>query len=174
MGEVDRETLTRFELVMLPHLDAAHNLARWLTRNEHDAVDVVQEAMVRALRGFAGYHGGDARCWLLSVVRNTCLTWLKRNRSAATSLSADAQHEIEADAPEASTILVRADDAERLRSCISDLPEDFREAFVLREIEELSYKQIARVTGVPVGTVMSRLSRARSRLQKALAEPSEE
>lgn len=159
---------------MLPHLDAAHNLARWLTRDEHDAVDVVQEAMVRALRGFAGFRGGDARAWLLTVVRTTCFNWLRKNGSvsALPPEAADALPSSEAEPP---TMAIRAADAEQLRRAIEDLPPEFREAFVLRELQGLSYKEIAQVAGVPIGTVMSRLARARRRLQELLApsmEPS--
>lgn len=161
---------------MLPHLDAAHNLARWLTRDEHDAVDVVQEAMVRALRGFDGFRGGDARAWLLTVVRTTCFNWLRKNRSAGSAAlppeAADALPGNEADPP---ALAIRAADAEQLRRAIEDLPPEFREAFVLRELQGLSYKEIAQVAGVPLGTVMSRLARARRRLQELLApsmEPS--
>ena len=170
MDGIDARTLSGFESAMLPHLDAAYNLARWLTRDEHDAADVVQEAMVRALRGFDGYHGGDARCWLLSVVRNTCYTWLRKNRADAPQPLPDEEaDEIESAVAEPSAVVIRAADTERLRRSIDDLPAEFREVFVLRELEGLSYKQISRVAGLPVGTVMSRLSRARRRLQDLLS-----
>ncbi len=150
---------------MMPHLAAAYNLARWLTRNEHDAQDVVQEAYLRALRGFAGYRGGDARAWVLSIVRNACYTWLHR-RGIFPAASADDPAELADDpaaGPEAHVI--RRADAQLLRAALEDLPVEFREALVLREQEGLSYKEIAEVTGVPLGTVMSRLARGRKQLQ---------
>jgi len=170
MDRIDRRTLERFESAMLPHLDSAHNLARWMTGDEHDAVDVVQESMVRALRGFHGYHGGDARSWLLTIVRNTGATWLRRNRSgAAASLPDDAADQIASTAPEPPALAIRAATAQRLRQAIEDLPSEFREVFVLRELEGLSYKEIAQVAGLPMGTVMSRLARARQRLAEVLS-----
>jgi len=154
-----------FEEAVMPHLDAAYNLARWLMRNEDDAQDMVQEAYLRALRFFGGFHGTDARAWLLTIVRNTCYTWLKRNRSM--ELSGDFEEAvltIESDEtdPEASHMLqVRA---QLVNEAIEKLPIEFREVVILRELEELSYKEIAEITGIPIGTVMSRLSRARKRL----------
>ncbi|HEU5133371.1 MAG TPA: sigma-70 family RNA polymerase sigma factor [Pyrinomonadaceae bacterium] len=154
-----------FEEAVMPHLDAAYNLARWLTRNEDDAQDMVQEAYLRALRFFGGFHGTDARAWLLTIVRNTCYTWLKRSRSA--ELSGDFDEVVltkESDEldPEASHVLkVRA---QLVNEAIEKLPIEFREVVILRELEELSYKEIASITGIPIGTVMSRLSRARKRL----------
>ena len=174
MAVSDERALARFEAVVLPHLDAAYNLARWLTRDEHDASDVVQESMVRALRGFETYHGGDGRAWMLSVVRNTCYTWLRKNRAAAPEPLPDDL--IEADQgplSDPAARLVQAADAERLRCAIDQLPVEFREIFVLRELEGLSYKEIGQVAELQIGTVMSRLSRARRRLQESLAEPTE-
>lgn len=160
---------------MLPHLDAAHNLARWMTGDEHDAGDVVQESMVRALRGFGGYHGGDARCWLLAIVRNTCLSWLRKHRAGAPeSLPDDAADWVESDVPDPPALAVRAATAEALRRAIEELSGDFREVFVLRELEGLSYKQIAQVVGLPIGTVMSRLARARQKLAERLASTAPE
>ena len=162
--------VSSFEEVVLPHLDAAFNLARWLTRNPDDAADVVQESMLRALRGFSGYAGQDARAWLLTVVRNTCYTWLGKNRRGAPDPLPQASGDLlEAPPGDPAGMLVRAADVARLRQAIEALPVDFREAFVLRELEGLSYKEIAAVAGLPIGTVMSRLSRARQLLQKALA-----
>jgi len=149
----------------MPHLAAAYNLARWLTRNEHDAQDVVQEAYLRALRAFDGYRGGDPRAWVLSIVRNTSYTWLQR-RGALSAGAADDPAEVPDDpaaGPEAHAI--RRADAQLLRGALEDLPLEFREALVLRELEGLSYKEIADITGVPLGTVMSRLSRGRKQLQ---------
>jgi RNA polymerase sigma-70 factor (ECF subfamily) len=164
--------LGSFEAVVLPHLDAAFNLARWLTRNPDDASDVVREAMLRALRGFDGYSGQDARAWVLAIVRNTCYTWLGKNRRGAPGPLPEATNDLlEAPPCDPAAMLVRAADAEKLRQTIEDLPVDFREVFVLRELEGLSYKQIAAVAELPIGTVMSRLSRARQQLQTALPSP---
>ena len=161
----------RFKAVVLPHLDAAYNLARWLTRNEHDAQDVVQEAYLRALRFFSGFHGSNARAWLLTIVRNTCYTWLRHNRSPELSGDFDeAVREKESDEPDPETQQVLKARAQLVNSAIEKLPVEFREVMVLRELEELSYKEIAVVTGVPIGTVMSRLARARKRLHESLRE----
>jgi RNA polymerase sigma-70 factor (ECF subfamily) len=155
----------------LPHLDAAYNLARWLTRDPGDAADVVQEAMVRALRFFGGFRGGNGKSWLLAIVRNTAFDWMKANRPAEiTALPAgDGENEIETvptqdDDPERA--LIRAADRRQLDALIEALPAEFRECLVLREIEDLSYKEIAAVVGVPIGTVMSRLARARALMQR--------
>ena len=170
----DRETVGRFERAVLPHLDAANNLARWLARDPADAEDVVQEAYLRALRGFSAFHGGDARCWVLTIVRNTCYTWLRRNRGpqAMTSLDDDAGAAdlVESPDPPPDAALLRHADGVMVREAIEQLPPEFREAIVLRELEGLSYKQMAEVTHLPLGTVMSRLARARLRLQQALAD----
>lgn len=159
--------LRLFEEVILPHLNAAHNLARWLTRNEHDAQDVVQEAYLRALRFFDSYRGGDGKSWLLEIVRNTCFTFHRREKRNATSVVFDeAAHTSSVNTPSAEDALVEASNRSTLRNCIECLPEAFREVLVMRELEEMSYRQIADVTGLPVGTVMSRLSRARKRLEE--------
>lgn len=161
--------LARFEEAALPHLDAAYNLARWLTSNEHDAQDVVQEAYLRAFEFFEGFYGADGRGWLLTIVRNTCFTWLRRNRPA--ELATEFDEEIHSE-PEASAnpegILLEKVGREQLQAALEELPVEFREALVLRELEGLSYKEIADVSGVPVGTVMSRLARARDRLRDGL------
>ena len=144
---------------MLPHLDAAHNLARWLTGNGHDAEDVVQEAYLRAYRFFDGFHGGDGRAWVLTVVRNTFLTWRRREERSRSTVPLDEEkHVVELVASDAG-------DTEALTGCIEALPPEFREILVLREFEEMPYRQIAEVAGLPQGTVMSRLSRARQRLE---------
>jgi RNA polymerase sigma-70 factor (ECF subfamily) len=156
----------------LPHLDAAYNLARWLTRDAADAADVVQEAMLRALRFFGSFRGGNIKSWLLAIVRNTAIDWLRANRPAqiapAPADDSDPFENIadENDDPEAA--LIRASSRQQLDRLIAALPAEFRECLVLREMEELSYKEIAAVTGVPIGTVMSRLSRARLLLQRAV------
>ena len=154
-----------FEEAVMPHLDAAYNLARWLTRNEADAQDMVQEAYLRALRFFGGFHGTDARAWLLTIVRNTCYTWLKRNRSL--ELSGDLDEVMltkESDEPDPEASHFLKVQSQLISEAIEKLPIEFREVVILRELEELSYKEIATITGIPIGTVMSRLSRARKRL----------
>jgi len=157
--------MQRFERVVLPHLDAAYTLARYLLRDEHDAQDVVQEASLRALRYFDGYSGGDARAWLLAIVRNCSITWRKRRRIDERTVPFDDAAELptrEADAPDA--VAMQASERSRVQRAISALPEEFREVIVLREVEDLSYREIGDVVGVPIGTVMSRLARARKRL----------
>ena len=154
-----------FEEAVMPHLDAAYNLARWLTRNEADAQDMVQEAYLRALRFFDGFHGTDARAWLLTIVRNTCYTWLKRSRLQ--ELSGDFDEAVltkESDEPDPETSHFLKVQSQLISEAIEKLPIEFREVVILRELEELSYKEIASITGIPIGTVMSRLSRARKRL----------
>lgn len=159
----------------MPHLDAAYNLARWLTRNEHDAEDVVQEAYLRAFKFFDGYRCGDARAWILKIVRHTCFTWLARNRPAevvASDDSGDDDHDRAATATGAprtdpETLLLQRLDSELLNRLIEKLPMPYREILVLREIEDLTYREIAEVLALPIGTVMSRLARAREKLQRA-------
>jgi len=158
-----------FEQVVLPHLDAAYNLARWLTRREHDAEDVVQESYLRAFNAFEQFHGGDGRCWLLTIVRNTCYTWLARNREKVPTASFDeALHDVATCAFDPQAILQQQIDRESLKRAVEDLPVEFREVLILREFEGLSYQQVSSVANLPVGTVMSRLARARARLAAAL------
>ena len=154
----------RYEALLLPHIDAAYNLARWLTRNDHDAQDVLQEAMLRAFRHFDGLRG-EARPWLLAIVRNACWSWLRANRPAELPAAED---ELESDAPGPEALAMREFDRRALNEAISALPLAFREALVLRELEDLSYKEIARIAGIPIGTVMSRIARARRLLAQAL------
>lgn len=164
--------LRGFEEVAMPHLDAAYNLARWFTRNDKDAEDIVQEAYLRALRHFGGFHGGDARPWLLAIVRNTYYTWFRQNRVPERALDLDEEIYMQTSNdldPEMQ--LVREADSEMVRRALQSLSEEFREVIVLREFEELSYKQIADTVQVPVGTVMSRLARARGRLAQIILEP---
>jgi RNA polymerase sigma-70 factor (ECF subfamily) len=156
----------RFEQLVLPHLDAAFNLARWLTRNDHDAEDVVQDAMLRAYR-FCDRLRGEPRPWLLAIVRNACFTWLHTNRPAELAGAADDEAPTdEAAGPE--TLAARSFDRKLLNEAIAALPAPFREVLVLRELEDLSYKEIAQITGVPMGTVMSRLARARALLGESV------
>ena len=160
-----------FEQEVLPHLDAAYNLARWLTRNDQDAQDVVQEACLRAFRFFGGFRGGEARAWLLRIVRNTCYTWLQQNRPQQPTTEFDEKLVGPDPDPKAlnpEEALLRSDSGKVLRRALEILPTDFREVLILRELEEMSYKEISEVTGMPPGTVMSRLSRARSALRQSL------
>jgi RNA polymerase sigma-70 factor (ECF subfamily) len=173
---VDPNELGRFEAIVLPHLDAAYTLARYLMSNEDDARDVVQDAYLRALKYFGGFRGteaGEGRPWLLAIVRNTAFTRRRRQRQEAQATEFDELLHSSSVAelhPEAE--FMRAAARESLHQALDRLPQEFREVIVLRELEGMSYKEIGEVTGVPVGTVMSRLSRARQRLQRALwAEP---
>jgi len=161
--------LATFEEAVLPHLDAAYNLARWLTRSDTDAEDVVQEAYLRAFKFFGGFHGADGRCWLLAIVRNTCFTWMQHNRSLELSVPLDEElHEIESKDLNPEALLVQRADTLMVRQALEELPVEFREVLVLRELEEMSYREIASITDLPLGTVMSRLARGRKRLQLAL------
>jgi RNA polymerase sigma-70 factor, ECF subfamily len=161
--------LASFEEAVLPHLGAAYNLARWLTRNDTDAEDVVQESYLRAFKFFGGFHGEDGRSWLLAIVRNTGYTWMQRNRSPELSVPLDDElHEIESTDLNPEALLLQSADTQMVRQALEDLPVEFREVLVLRELEEMSYREIASVTDLPPGTVMSRLARGRKRLQLAL------
>ena len=169
--------LASFEAAILPHLDAAYTLARYLMRDPHDAEDAVQDAVLRALRYFDTFRGGDARAWLLAIVRNRChsLRYDRRNiRDRAAVAFDEALHSDETDAEPADAALLRAASREALEEALRRLPEEFREVIVLRELQQLSYREISEIIGVPIGTVMSRLSRARQRLQHALGHESAE
>jgi len=158
-----------FEQVVLPHLDAAYNLARWLVRNTHDAEDIVQEAYLRAFKFFGGYQGGDARAWVLKIVRNTSYSFLEKNRPADLAEEFDEKiHTAATEGAGAEAALVQLADSRMLREALDDLPVNFREVIVLRELEEMSYKQIAEVMGTPIGTVMSGLARGRAQLRERL------
>jgi RNA polymerase sigma factor (sigma-70 family) len=160
-------TQAEFEKLFLPHLDAAYNLARLLTRNAHDAEDVVQESYLKAWRAFSGFRGEASRPWILTIVRNTSFTWLRDNRARAGHAEYHEELHVSGGAtPEAESL--GQERARAVERCVQELPADFREAIVLREMEELSYEEIAAITGVPRGTVMSRLSRARARLAECL------
>ena len=176
---VEREPKAkRFEQVIMPHLDAAYSLARWLTRSDSDAQDVVQDACLRAYKYFDGFEGENPAAWLLAIVRNSCFTWLRRNRPAQEVAGSDAIDEQDAAgsaepvlsggsralASDPESQLIASRDQRRVNALVAELPVEFREVIVLREIEELSYREIAAVVGIPIGTVMSRLSRARKLL----------
>ena len=161
--------LASFEGMMLPHLDAAHNLARWLLRNEEDAQDVVQEAYLRAFRSFHGFHGSEGRAWLLTIVRNTAYTWLRKNRAFELATFDEEIHTPGCEAANPAVMLEQTEDAEAIREAMEDLAVEFREILVLRHLEGLSYKEIADIAQIPPGTVMSRLARARARLKQCLA-----
>jgi RNA polymerase sigma-70 factor (ECF subfamily) len=166
----DETTAVDFDRTFLPHMDAAYNLARWLVRNDHDAQDVVQEAYLRALRFVGGFRGGNPRAWLLAIVRNEAFTWLRRNRGSDPPAEFDEslhgpdteETGLEADA------LKRADGA-MIQAALEELSDEFREVIVMRDIEGLSYKEIANAADVPIGTVMSRLARARQKLARSLS-----
>src|SRR5438046_4464301 len=165
-----REDLLSFEAVMLPHLDAAHNLARWLLRNEQDAQDVVQEAYLRAFKSFGGFHGSNGRAWLLTIVRNTSYTLLKKNRAVDLTTTFDEEiHATGHDSASPAAILEHAEDAELIRNAMDQLPTEFREILALRHQEGLSYKDIGDIAQLAPGTVMSRLARARAKLKEYLA-----
>jgi len=170
-GLIGLDDKARFARVAMPHIDDAYRLAHWLTGNRADAEDVVQDAYLRAYRAIRGFAGGSARAWVLSIVRNTAYTWLRKNRPAAVVVVEDLEAvklanvnpcDPAAETPE--TALIAKTDAQRLRAAIAALPTPFRETLVLREVEGLDYREIAEVTEVPIGTVMSRLARARGRL----------
>jgi RNA polymerase sigma-70 factor (ECF subfamily) len=169
---VDDPQRRRFEALALPHLDAAYNLARWLLRDEHRARDAVQEAYLRAFRFFDGLRGEDARPWLLGIVRNCCFTLLQGQGGELLEFDDERDGAPAAGAPDgnpAALLLARLD-RQRVHAAISALPPVFREVIVLRELEDMSYEEIARIAGVPAGTVMSRLSRGRRLLRAALQE----
>jgi RNA polymerase sigma-70 factor (ECF subfamily) len=166
----EREPLKTFEQTVLPHLDAAYNLARWLAGNDPDAQDVAQEACLRAFRFFGGFRGDNPRAWLLTIVRNTFYTWLRQNRPAEITLGLDEEAlDVEDVSANAINLTSRLSDAEAVRQAIEKLPVEFREIVVLRELEGFSYQAIADLADVPIGTVMSRLARARKLLQTHLA-----
>jgi RNA polymerase sigma-70 factor (ECF subfamily) len=162
----DRDKI-RFEALVLPHLNSAVNLARWLLRNRNDAEDVAQEAVLRAYRFFEQFRGGDARAWLLQIVRHCCYSWLEKNRPSELAVEFNEElHQHPAADPE--SLAARSDERQRLMLALESLPPRAREVLVLRELEECSYKEIAEIAGIPIGTVMSTLSRARERLQQSL------
>jgi RNA polymerase sigma-70 factor (ECF subfamily) len=165
------DQLARFEQVILPHLDSAYNLARWLLGKADDAEDLVQEAFLRAVKFFASFRGGDGRPWLLAIVRRVCYDRLQRNRSGPLlTVFDDELHSRSRDSIEPVHLLLRQEDVEMLHSALAELPIEFREALVLRELEGLAYNDIAAITDAPLGTIMSRLARARARLRDRLVQ----
>jgi len=168
LNDLDHEDWLRFEQLVLPHVDNAFNLARWLLRSRADAEDVAQEALLRACRFFRGFQGGDARAWLLQIVGNTCYSWLEKNPPRGLMVEFDEElHPQPVATPE--SIAIADEGRERLSRALETLPPRFREVLVLRELEGCSDKEIAAITSIPVGTVMSSLSRAQRQLYSALA-----
>jgi RNA polymerase sigma-70 factor (ECF subfamily) len=167
----DGDEVGGFDDVILPHLDAAYNLARWLVHNSTDAEDVAQEACLRALRYFGTFHGVDARAWLLRIVRNTSYRWMQEHRAQESAAEFDEDiHSGTGQRPNPEALVLQRDDGRLLEQAMRKLPARFREVLVLRELEGLSYKEISDVVGIPMGTVMSSLSRARERLRDALRD----
>jgi len=168
---LDSTELERFERTLLPHMRAAYNLARWLTRSDQDAEDVVQEAYLRAVRFFGGFRGGDAKAWLLTIVRNTSHSaWQRRRDSGATVPIDEDTPEVEDASLGPEDLLLQKASGQEVRAVLDALPVEFREVVVLRELEGLSYREMADVIQLPIGTVMSRLARARARLRRGLEE----
>ena len=166
----EHNDLQNFEQAVLPHLENAYNLARWLTHNEQDAEDVAQEAYLRAFRFFPGFRGGDARAWLLKIVRNTCYTWLRANRQLRDATEFDENLFPPDSRANPEEVVLQNDTGTLVQKALEKIPTNFREVLILRELEGMSYKEIAAISGVPAGTVMSSLSRARGRLRQALTD----
>ena len=167
--------VSRFEQIFSGHLDAAYDFARWLTRDERNAEDVVQEACLRAFKSLDTFHGGNGRAWLFAIVRNTYYTWLRKTRPERLSVSFDDEAmsagelaELESVGSPVDVVLQQRDARRLVNAALEELPEEFREVIVLRELEDLSYKEIAAIAGIPLGTVMSRLARARKLLLQHL------
>ena len=166
---LEHNDLRNFEQAVLPHLDNAYNLARGLTNNKQDAGDVAQEAYLRAFRFFPGFRGGDARAWLMKIVRNTCYTWLRANRQLRDVTEFDENlFPPDSRAPNPEEVLLQSDSGTLARKALEKLPTNFREVLILRELEGMSYREIADISGMSSGTVMSSLSRARGRLRQAV------
>ncbi|MGE5833156.1 MAG: sigma-70 family RNA polymerase sigma factor [Acidobacteriota bacterium] len=170
-NELSGDAIASFDEIILPHLDAAHNLARWLVRGSDDAEDVVQEACLRAFRYFGTFRGGSARAWLLSIVRTTAFGWLQKNHAQQLATEFDEEiHRKEGEALNPEALLLQRADTQLLEQAMNHLPDRLREVLVLREVEGLSYKEIAEVVAVPMGTVMSTLFRARERFRHAASD----
>jgi RNA polymerase sigma factor (sigma-70 family) len=168
---LEHNDLPNFEEAVLPHLDAAYNLARWLTRNDQDAEDMVQEAYLRAFRFFPGFRGGDARAWLLKIVRNNCYTLMHANRHQRDAIEFDEGRFSPDSRPlNPEEAVLQSDNGAMVRKALEQLPVNAREVLVLRDLQGMSYREIADITGMPAGTVMSSLSRARDRLRQVLME----
>jgi RNA polymerase sigma factor (sigma-70 family) len=168
---LEHNDLPNFAQAVLPHLDAAYNLARWLTCNEQDAQDIVQEAYLRAFRFFPAFRGGDARAWIMKIVRNTCYTWLHKNQplQGATEFDEDLFVPDSRD-PNPEEVVLQNDSGNLVRKALEKLPTNFREVLILRELDGMSYKEIAEITGMAAGTVMSSLSRARGHFRQTLKD----
>ena len=170
----EASSTARFESALLPNLEAAYNLARWLTKNDSDAEDMVQDACLRALQAFGSFRGDNFRAWLLRIVRNTCYTHLKSQAAFGREVLFDEEkYDIPDDSQNPVTVLLSQQDAAQICQAIAALPTEFREVLVLREMEEMSYREIAVITAIPLGTVMSRLARARQHLKSLLAASEE-
>jgi RNA polymerase sigma-70 factor (ECF subfamily) len=168
---MDPAELKRFEHTFLPHMSAAYNLARWLTRSDADAEDVVQEAYLRAVRFFGSFRGENSKAWFLAIVRNAGYSCLQRSQAQGPTTPFDAQiHDVEDGGQGPEMDLIQSATRQEILDALEGLPVEFREALVLRELEGLSYKEIAEVSGLPMGTVMSRLTRARRRLRQILID----
>ena len=176
---MQQERRVEFERIMMPHLQAAHDLARWLMRHPQEADDAVQEAYLRAFRAFDGYAGGNARAWILAIIRNTCMTRLSRLRSNSKVVLLDVAtldrdpataEALRDPARAADDMLVSENDRKRVHAALKKLPEFYREVLIMREFDELSYREISDVIGISVGTVMSRLSRGRARMRALLSD----
>jgi RNA polymerase sigma-70 factor (ECF subfamily) len=167
VAALDPHERARFETLVLPHLNAAYNLARWLLRGGADAEDVTQEAMLRAFRFFGDFHGTDTRAWLLQIVRNTCFSWMEKHRHGKNATEFDEEAHGPA-SPNPETLAIAANNRNRLSDALESLQPRYREVIVLRELEGCSYKEIVTITSIPIGTVMSTLSRARHQLQQIL------
>jgi RNA polymerase sigma factor (sigma-70 family) len=172
--DLEPDERRRYEQATLPHLDAAYNLARWLTKDEHAAEDVVQEAYYRAARYFTSFRGGDGRGWLLGVVRRASIDWLNKERSQSTVTFNEELHDQGNESSNPEFISIRQSDDALVRQAMEELPIQLREVIVLRELEGMSYQEIASIAEVPMGTIMSRLSRGREQLQRRLAPFREE
>lgn len=167
----EEDKLARFEQTILPYMDAAYNLARWLTRDDDDAKDMVQEAYLRAFKFFDGFREADARAWLLTIVRNCCYTWLQQKRAHEITTMFDEEiHGAANDTSNPATLALQSADHQIFRQALDELPVEFREVVVLRDLEDFSYKEIAEIANIPRGTVMSRLARARERLKQLLCK----
>jgi RNA polymerase sigma-70 factor, ECF subfamily len=168
--QVEKSRDELFERAVLPYLNSAYNLARWLTRNEHDAEDVIQEACLRAWRSFDTFLAGrDGRAWFLTIVRHTCFTWLRNSRPSGAAIQVEEDFQVPDISPDPEALVIKNMNSQIIRQAMERLPLEYREILILRELEELSYKEIAKIIAIPLGTVMSRLSRARQELYVQLS-----